>query len=270
MLVDYHVHVENGPYDKDWALRFLAAAGDLGIQEIGLVEHGHRFLEARHLLDIPWVDQYCTERTEHFVNLVLSLKAEGYPVRLGIEMDYLRGREEATRRYLQDYPWDFVIGSVHWDLEPGGTAFPFDHLEVTWPWEEVHSIYLRYFRLVDEAVSSGLFDILGHLDVVKAAGQRPSLPYDELLRNALERVRRAGMCLEFSSAGLRKPAGETYPPRWCLAVARNLGIPVVTASDAHYPSEAGFMVPDLASVLKEAGYTSITRWEGRMPSQSEL
>ncbi|MEW6081559.1 MAG: histidinol-phosphatase [Bacillota bacterium] len=270
MFLDYHVHLENGPYERGWALRFLEAAERVGIQEVGLVEHGHRFVEARHLLDIPWAAQYCTERTDDFVNLVLSLKAGGYPVKLGIEMDYLRGKEEATQHYLEGHPWDYVIGSVHWDLAGDGTAFPFDHLDVTWPENEVNSIYRRYFGLVKEAVSSGLFDILGHLDVVKAAGQRPGLPYDGLLRETLAEIGNAGMCMEFSSAGLRKPAKETYPPRWYLRTARELGIPVVTASDAHYPRETGFKAGDLVIALYEAGYTTLTCWNGRQSYQVPL
>ncbi len=239
-----------------------------GIEEIGFVEHAYQFVEAKHLLE-PWVNEYASERTDDFVRLVLGLKAEGLPVKLGVETDFIRGREHTIETYLQAYPWDYIIGSVHWDFRADG-AFPFDLPDVIWPEEQVEGIYSRYFDLVLEAASSGLFDTIGHIDVVKTAGQRPITSYAPLLEEVIRSIARNGICMELNSSGMRKPSGEMFPTDDALRFACQAGVPVTLGSDAHWSNDSGFMIKEALGKLASAGYTSVMRFSQRKPCSAPI
>lgn len=218
------------------------------------MEHGHRFVETRGIVDNAWADGECTQRTEDFVDLVLRAKSRGYPVEilLGVEMDFIPGKEGRIAGFLESYPWDFVLGSVHWDGYE-----PLDWPGLLWSEDEILPVYRKYFRLVKEMADTGLYDIAAHLDLVKVNGQRPSgvavHEMQEVIR-AVEAVARAGMTVEVSSAGLRKPAGEIYPSLEILRLVRSLEIPIVFSSDAHRPGDVGAFFADLVTHARWAGY----------------
>lgn len=262
-LPDYHVHLENGAYSLDWVSRFLERAAEVGLSEVGFSEHGHRFKEAGHILEIDWAREQCTQRVGDYVDLVERARSLGYPlkVRLGIEMDFVPGKEEEIAEFIAKWPWDFVIGSVHWD-----GALALDDPEHRWEDGELLNTWRKYFELVESMASSGLYDIVGHFDVIKVNAQRPpGMPMEDAPHalSALRAIAAAGLCLEVSSAGLRKPVGEPYPHRSFLKRAKEMGIPVTLASDAHEPEDVGRDFSRLLENLREAGYTEVLLFEGR-------
>lgn len=268
-LPDYHVHLENGPYEVSWVTRFLEAACDAGLNEIGFVEHGHRFREAEHILDFESARAECTQLAREYVDLVQSSRSLGYPieVKIGVEMDFVPGKEKEIADFLKPYPWDFVIGSVHWDGETG-----LDYPDHRWKESDLFSVWRKYFDLVKSMACSGLYDIVGHFDVIKVNGQilSEALWDDVGVRLALRAVSEAGLCIEASSAGLRKPVKEIYPSPSLLNAARKLAIPVTLSSDAHEPEEVGSDFDLLRDWVRSAGYAEITYFERRRPRRVDL
>ena len=53
---------------------------------------------------------------------VIEARARGLPVKLGLEVDYVPGREDETRAILAPYPVDYLLGSVHFIDGLGVTA----------------------------------------------------------------------------------------------------------------------------------------------------
>ena len=55
----------------------------------------------------------------------MEAKGRGLPVKLGLEVDYFPGIERELAELLEPYPWDYLLGSVHFvdgfavDQEPG-------------------------------------------------------------------------------------------------------------------------------------------------------
>jgi histidinol-phosphatase (PHP family) len=261
--IDYHVHVENGPYTEEWLSRFIETGVKRGLRGIGFVEHGHRFLEARGIVDSPRVDGECTQHLEDFIDLISRAKKKNHPaeILLGVEMDYVRGKEERIAAFLEGYPWDFVLGSVHWDGD-----MPFDWPGTFWDEDQVLPIYRRYFDLLKDMAYSGLFDIAAHFDLVKVNGQRPSgvLVHEmDEVGEALEAIEHSGMSIEVSSAGLRKPIKEIYPSISILKSARSLDIPIVLSSDAHQAQDVGFCFTDLVTNASHAGYGTVVKYRRR-------
>lgn len=264
MIVDYHMHLrdeeERITHTVEAAERFVEAAAARGVDEIGFSEHVYYFRETRSLWTVPYHVDRCVYALEPYVEAVVEAKRRGLPVKLGIEVDYVRGREEETRELLAPYPWDFVLGSVHFidGLGIDGRPRLLDALGVEETWR-------RYFAELAAAARSGLFDVLAHPDVVKIWGERPSeVDYSPLLE-ALD-----GTCLEVSSAGLRKPVGELYPDPALLAAARERGVPITLASDAHVPHLVGEDFDGVLTLARGAGYETVTVFDGRSGRQEPL
>jgi len=162
--------------------------------------------------------------------------------------------------FLSEYPFDFVIGSVHylddWD---------FDSIENVAEFEKrgVDKVYQDYLALLKQAASSGLFDIVGHFDVVKKFGHRPQLDLTEELSEVLKAVKAHDLCVEVNTSGLRKPVHEIYPQREILQLARALDIPIILGSDAHAPEEVGKDFDVAVRILRQVGYDSLSIFEKR-------
>lgn len=265
MLVDYHLHLEEGGFSRDWLLRFLERAREAGVEEVAFTEHSYRFRQARGCLDNDWARARETEDVEEYVRLILEAREEGYPVLLGIEMDYVEGKEEAIAGFLEPFPWDLILGSVHWLGDFGLDLNPRD-----WQGREVEGVWREYFRLLAQAAESGLFQVLSHPDLVKIFGFRPArLPREEMER-AAESAARRGVCFEVSSAGLRKPCREIYPSLELLSLARRHGVGITLASDAHLPEHVGFELEKLVVHARAAGYREMVRFRGRVPRAEPL
>lgn len=264
MIVDYHMHLRDpkGRIDHtaEAVERFVEAAAARGVDEIGFTEHVYYFASTRTLWTIPYQADRCVYDLDAYVGAVLEAKRRGLPVKLGLEVDYVRGREEETRELLTPYPWDLLLGSVHFIDGFGVDGEPrlIDELGVEAAWR-------RYFEELAAAARSGLFDVLSHPDLVKIWGERPASPDYAPLLDALE-----GVCLEISSAGLRKPVGELYPDLRLLCEARERGAGVTFASDAHEPRLVGEDFDRVTALAREAGYGTVTVFDGRVARQEPI
>lgn len=265
MIVDQHVHLENGPhtpddYPREWLERFLETARRRGVDRIGLVEHGYRFLEADGLLPLPWAEARCHHRVERYFSFVERMRQEGLPVAAGIEMDYWPGHEEGIRRFLDRHPWDFVLGSVHFVGEFGVDLDPSPEV---WQERGETPIWEGYFALSERAVQSGLFDVLTHPDLPKLFGRRQPSGLEHWFPRLAEALRRADMAIECNSKGLRRPIGELYPVVEYLRATRDAGVPLSLGSDAHEPESVGQDFDRARDWARRAGYAEAVHFLGR-------
>ncbi|MDN5325529.1 MAG: histidinol-phosphatase family [Moorella sp. (in: firmicutes)] len=243
MPADYHIHGlahEGPPHTVERLLPYVEAARGAGLTAIGFADHD-RFLEG---LDFSVFSEL--ERIT------------GMPVRAGLEVDFRPGRDH--RRQLAGRPWDYLIGSVHtvddWEFDRPGQEGAF----AAW---DIDELYANYFNLVAQAAATGLFQIIGHLDLIKIYGHRPRRPVLELAEPALQAVARSGAALEVNTAGLFKPVGEIYPARELLERAFSLNIPVTIGSDAHAPGEVARAREQARELLRQIGYTCLATFSNR-------
>jgi histidinol-phosphatase (PHP family) len=185
-------------------------------------------------------------------------------LRLGIEADFVPGREDRMANLLESREWDYVVGSVHFvsdmavDLD--------DEWDIWRRGESPERVWKRYFEWVAEAARSGLYDIMAHPDLVKVHGDARPRPEGDLRRYyepAVEAFLDAGVAVELSTAGLRKPVGELYPARGMLELVVEAGLPIALSSDAHVPDQLGFRYEDAVAELTELGVTELCVFEGR-------
>jgi histidinol-phosphatase (PHP family) len=268
MLTDYHLHLR--PDDAGTAFeryftaenveRYLAAAHQRGIEELGVSEHVYRFTAALDLWRHPFWIENAVDDLDAYCDFV-----RGTPLRLGIECDYIRGAEERTRALLEARDLDYVVGSVHFVGE-GDAAVDHEGFDVWDGAADPDQVWRRYFDAFGECARSGLFDILAHPDLVKVWGRARPLPAADLrafYEPAVEAVVEGGAAVELSTAGLRKPVGELYPAPEFAALCAEAGVPFALSSDAHLPEQVGFAYDRAVELLESLGVGEISVFEGR-------
>jgi len=268
VLTDYHVHLRPDEVADTPAERFFTAANaeryretaaDRGIAELGVAEHVYRFTQA---LDV-WDHEFWRHCARDDLDDYCAFVREETDLRLGIEADFVPGREDRMADLLDGRDWDYVVGSVHF---LGDTAVDYDRYDVWTTGESPDRVWRRYFEWLGEAAMSGLFDILAHPDLVKVWGRGRPLPEGDLRRfyePAVEAIVEGGAAVEVSTAGLRKPVGEVYPAREFAALVVEAGVPFALSSDAHVPEQIGFRYDDALAFLDDLGVEEIAVFEGR-------
>jgi histidinol-phosphatase (PHP family) len=265
-LTDYHTHlrpdVADTPPERYFTeanvRRYLEAAAARGISELGFSEHVYRFREALEVWRHPFWRECAHDSMDEYVAFVTGMDG----VKLGLEVDWIPGREEQVARLIDGRPWDYIIGSVHF---VAGGAVDHDGYDV-WDSSDPDEVWTAYFEALGEAAASGLFDVLAHPDLVKVWGRgrpdppRPRRAYYEIAMPAIEA---ADVAIEVSTAGLRKPVGEIYPARELLEMCVGVGKPVSLSSDAHEPEAIGHGYDVAVELLRDVGVERICVFDRR-------
>jgi histidinol-phosphatase (PHP family) len=269
MLSDYHLHlrpddVEASPaqyFTQANAERYRATASERGIVELGVSEHIYRFAQALSVWQHPLWREYARDDLDEYCVFV----REQTDLRLGIEADFVPGAEDRIANLLQARDFDYVVGSVHF-LRDG--AVDDEDYSVWGSARSAEDVWRRYFETIGETARSGLFDIVAHPDLVKYWGperdeRRPAGDLRRYYEPAVEGIAEAGVAVEVSTAGLRKPAGELYPARDFLQMCVEAEVPVALSSDAHRPQDVGADYDRALAQLAELGVTELCAFERR-------
>ena len=285
MLVDAHIHLQphgqKPPVNRALLGHYVEQARANGVDRIVVTEHLFRFREAYALLEgwwdadpdprlaalsrAYWQDEVDLSLPE-YVRLIEAAKADGLPVRLGLEMDWIAGRADDLRRLLAPYTWDCVLGSVH---QLG--AFQIDHEEFIDEWDrrDVAAVWDDYAQCIEDLVDARLVDVIAHPDLPKVFGYRPA-DTAPVHGRIVAAAARGGVALEINTNGLRTRAGEMYPHPAMLRAARAAGLAITLGSDAHTPERIGAAFPEAAMLARSAGYDTYVTYEQRRPKAVAL
>lgn len=264
--VDLHTHTSCS-HGRNTVREMFEAGRAKGLVVQGFSEHSPRPLG----YDYPseYRDKLAASYPA-YVREVRELAAEGektgVTVLLGMEQDWLEDEPDFMREVAASYPFDYVIGGIHflgawgfdWSAEEWASFSP----------AELADLYVRYYRTMKRMAESGLFRIVAHPDLIKiftvdafrAWLARPGSL--DVVRDALVAVRDAGMAMEISSAGLRKPCREIYPGPAILRLAADLRVSITFASDSHCVADVAASFDELARCASGAGYTESLVFQG--------
>jgi histidinol-phosphatase (PHP family) len=274
MLTDYHLHLRPDDADATPERYFTSenadvyreAASERGIEELGVSEHIYRFRQALEIWRHPFWEGYAHDDLDEYCAFV----RERTDLRLGIEMDFVPGAEDRTAGLLDARDFDYVVGSVHFISEAEGAVDmePFTVWDPHDPRRSAETVWTRYFETVAASAVSGLFDIIAHPDLVKYFGpSRPERIPDRdprfFYEPTVEAFADAGVAVEVSTAGLRKPAAEIYPAPAFLEMCVEAGVPVALSSDAHRPQDVGADYDRAIELLRDLGVGEIAVFERR-------
>ncbi len=254
---DYHMHTPLCRHATGEPVEYAARALALGLTEIGFTDHSPM---ARDDFD-DW--RMRADQLDDYVAKVRRAQRE-FPqltIKLALEVDYLPGHEDWIRGLAARHPWDYFIGSVHYVSDSWAVDNPNKLSE--WRHRDAFEVWTAYFDRLTLAAASGLFEIIGHADLPKKFGHRPTRDCTPLYERFLAACRQTGTAIELNTAGLRKDCREIYPNRALLDVACRLGVPITFGSDAHAPGEVGLNLADAVTLARAAGYDRCLRFTQR-------
>jgi histidinol-phosphatase (PHP family) len=290
---DYHVHLHEhgaytgrgphpGEYPDGLIERYVAHAAGNGLTEVGFTEHLYRCVEAAGVIGDFWEAEprrdlaadtaamIAEDRTlsiDRYVDAVVAAKERGLPVKLGLEVDFFPETIDAVMAFLEPYPWDFLIGAVHW---VGGWSIDYAPSSYEFARRGVRQAYEDYFAVETQLAASGAFDVIAHVDVVKLFGDVVDPVPTDLYEPVVSAAAGTGTAVEVSSAGLRKPVGEIYPAPRFLEMFRESGVPITLASDAHRPEDCGSGAAAVVDAALVAGYGHYLEFTERIPTEKAL
>jgi len=261
MRIDYHTHHSRCGHAVGTLEEYVRRGIEIGLDQLGLSDH----MPLIHVDPATYLPEMAMPMDElpRYVEECFELKAKykgRIDLRVGLEGDYIEGWEDRIGALIAAYPWDYVIGSVHflghWDI----TDF---RQTQGWEGRDRLAVYEQYYDAIGKAAASGMYDYIGHIDVIKRFGYKPDSDVTYLEDAALAAVKRYNGAIELNASGLRTPAEEMFPSRRMLERVCELGIPVTIGSDAHQPERLGQYLDEARATLKECGITQLATFEGR-------
>ena len=250
---DYHIHTRFSDGRAD-AEEYIPAAINAGLHEIGFSEHLNLLVpDQRWCMDPSKTGEYikCLKRLRKSYRGRIEIK-------IGLEVDFFPGKENDTFSFLAPLELDYVIGSVHYMGETTVDSSP-DFFKD----RDTDEIYNSYFELLFQAVESGLFDIIGHSDLVRIYNFSPSFNPEPLYRKLAAEMAQHDVAFELNTNGRNRPLADFYPDRRFLHLFRQKDVPVCVNSDAHFPERTGQYFDEAYSLLKEAGFNEMCTFKRR-------
>ena len=249
---DYHIHTtysDGKAQPEDYIIPAISA----GIKEIGFSEHLNLFVP-----DQEWCMD--SKRVPDFISHIARLKktVSGIKIKIGLEVDYLPGKEEEIYKFVNHLDLDFLIGSVHYLGEKTVDSGP-DFYEN----RNIDELYESYFGYINEAVASGLFDIIAHCDLVRIYNFKPTQNPEHFYRILAQNMKIHDVVFEVNTNGRNRPLGDFYPDRRFLKIFMEENVPVCVNSDAHLPARVGQYFDEAYNLLKEAGFKEMAVFNKR-------
>ncbi|MCL7749841.1 histidinol-phosphatase [Halalkalibacter alkaliphilus] len=258
---DLHTHNQMCGHAIGTIEDYVKAAIEKELKMIGISDHAPYFHSEE---DHP--KPGITMAKSHFnryVNEVLRLKeeyADQIEVLLGIESDFFPQHSTVYKQFLDEYPFDYLIGSVHFVDEI--SIFRKGRWEGLSNEEKVKTKE-RYYHLIEQSASSDMFDILGHIDAMKGFYPEFSNIQVEAIDKTLQVIGEYEKVIEINTSGKTKDCGGWYPADEILERALYFNVGVTFGSDAHDPDRVGDEFEEVQKRLKEIGFKELHYFRNR-------
>jgi len=252
VLVDYHVHTSMSKDAKSELVDCIKVAKNRGLTEIGVSDHFH--------VGEPSYSMSHDKLPEYINKVRLLQTSDSFPVKLGMEVDFIPHLENQIQEITKTNGFDYFIGSIHF-IDNWGFDNPRQIAEFQ-KWN-IAELYATYFGLVQQCAQSKLFDIIAHPDLIKKFGYKPNIDVTDILVETVEVLEKCNICIEVNTSGLRMPCREIYPNKTLLKMCFDHGVPATLGSDAHTPEDVGRDFDQAVKLLKSVGYDRIVRFSDR-------
>jgi len=262
-MIDMHVHLEQGPYTKEWLLEFVKYAQERNISKLFLLEHSHRFIEFLNIYDsissnkdygnyqVDWLSRKSGLNLSEYKKFINEMKKLDFDIEInfGLEICYFPDKENEIKECISDFDWDFLTGSIHW-IDGWG----FDHSDTkdSWLKQDVNSIYIRYYELMIQLVESRIFNVVAHPDSIKCFNYYPSIDLKDIYKELSLSLKDNNVKAEFSNGlYINYDHEELGLNRDLLKVFLENGVEIGTSSDAHRPEDVGKFILEANDIIKK-------------------
>lgn len=256
-MQDVHIHLEKGPYTKEWLNTFIETALTRNISEIWVLEHTHRFNEflpiyqemrELHPLQDQWIQNKQTQPLSNYTQFIKEMRALSFPIKInfGLEVCYFPQHESLIKQLISSFDFDFIVGSIHYI---DNKAYDLKGISETVLWDayETDFIYKRYFELMKQCIQSNLFDGLAHPDTIKMFNRYPSYDLTSTYQEIADCLNQHSMYTE-NNVGCyyRYHHSDKGLSDLCLSIFKAKKVDIKLATDSHTPDTVGIYLNEIA------------------------
>jgi histidinol-phosphatase (PHP family) len=249
---DYHMHTKLSDGANTHEEMVLSAIGK-GLDEIGFSDHyciKYRVHWGVNSEGIARLEAKVAEMNEKFSDRINIL--------FGLEVDYFPEFEKEIGQVLQRFNFDYVIGSIHflddWNYDTDKSRYSEFDSDYLYEW---------YFRELQKAVKSGLFDYMAHPDLIKKHRIWPKTSKNQLYRETAKVFADYGTAYEINTSGRDRPCEVFFPGSELISEFYQAGVPVTLGSDSHSADQIARYFGDAKDLLRQSGYQSVARFKKR-------
>jgi len=262
-MIDSHTHTRYSKHARGTVAELVEAAVQKQIKVLTITDHAPFYVDAdnRLLLQelVPYLEEVQRAR-QHYVGDITIL--------VGLELDYMSGSDAYTRQLLNGLELDFVIGSIHY--VPLGSD-----LVKVWDLPRLNEkpVLDAYFATLEELVTCGLFDAVGHADTLLRGV--PEADLSARLERLVPYFADARIAYELNASGARKSVYDpamrrehitgyaSYPCQPTVRALLAAGAAFTIGSDAHVPTDVGAGIDAMLRDLKPLGLQTVSYFERR-------
>ncbi len=243
MIVDLHNHTILCKHAKGSVEGFVQNAIEKGINIFGFTDHAPMDFDRKYRMDFSDMSNY-----ENEILFMKKKYRDKIEILLGYEVDFL---DDYIDDRVLKADVDYLIGSVHF-LDKWG----FDNPEFIGNYQnkDIDKIWQDYFDSIRKMAKSRLFNIVGHIDLIKIFKYMPKKEIKLIAKNAIKEIKKSGMVVELNSAGLRKPINEIYPSKDIMELLREFDIPITFSSDSHKIEDINYKKDEVLKYAKSFEY----------------
>lgn len=257
MRIDLHNHTTLCHHASGSMDEYITKAIDLGINIYGFSCHSPMDFDPSYRMKLEELPLYC-----QMVEKIQNKYKNKIEILLGLEVDFIDTREDLLKKEIFQYPFDYLIGSVHFLGDWG-----FDNPEFMGEYAKrnIQECWEKYLYSITKMAKSGLFQIVGHFDLLKIFGYIPTQKCHQYIQKTLEVIKNHEMILEINASGLRKPIQEQYPSIEILTMAKKIGVQITFGSDSHSVEQVGFGYEKCLKIAKDTGYSQAVYFKNKVP-----
>lgn len=259
-MIDYHLHTGITIDATGTMEDYCKKAVILGFKHLCFTNHMEMDDALNEVYDFAMDDGDIEDLLAKFNNLKPK-----YPVDIsfGVELGYQKKLESEIKDFSLRFPFDFVLGAVHKIIE--GKIVEDMSKNRIFDRYPAKVLYERYFKLLDKAIRTGIFDCMAHFDVVKRIS--PPVEYEKFEKHVIscvESLAEMDVAIELNTRDASK--GIFLPSKEILKLCFDSGVKKVTiGSDSHSPENLGTGICEGFKLLKQVGYKQVCIFKQRKP-----
>lgn len=277
-MIDSHVHIDFDNIEEELN-NYIKKAKEIGIQTFTVTDHviisnahtpNFKVKENKvYLKDMAFLKcSLISPQIQKYIDAIQE-KAKEFDIRIGAEVDHIEKYEKATKEFLESYPFDLVLGSLHFVNDYSiGRKQEMSNFTQNIPTVE---IYKQYFGRLTSMIESKLFDVVSHIDLIRKHTDYVEFrAYKEDAERTIDLLLENDVGLEVNTSG-HAFIVDSYPTMEFLDLCNKKGLKKITiGSDAHRVENLGDDLERALAKLKIVGYDKICSFRNRKPEYTEI
>jgi histidinol-phosphatase (PHP family) len=259
---DWHVHPDYSLDATGTIDQYCQKALELGLKEICFTTHYDSdpfrkdedpFMRVDGEI-VPLTEENLKKYIEDVKRAGRKFRSQGLSVKAGLEVDYAPHIQEKLRHDLASLELDYILGAVHC----------LDHIAISasneaeryFKKKNMGEMVVEYYEVLEQAVESGLFNAIAHLDIYKKYGlgfygEKILTLHRGLVEPVLELMAKKNVGMEINTGVLRRGHKEFCPGEEILNLALKMGVKIVAfGSDAHKVEHLGKGIKEAYLLVK--------------------